>query len=390
MQQALERANREIRVLHRVIDTVYSGGDLDDVLRRVVELVMDATEADACFLHIYDPQRDVLTLRCASEPYSQMAGRVELRMGEGVAGWVAQHQTPAVIVDDKRSDPRYVYIPELGGDRYTSMLSAPLVSLGGQLVGAFNVHTEARREFGSDDVAFVMKVATLVAAVIEHVNLFRALAASERAMQELIVRATQAQETERRRLASELHDGVTQHLLALWYRVRACERALEQDPAKAASELAAARILIDEALDEARTAVSALRPTTLDDLGLVASLEALVRQAREAGLDAELESKLAVPVPEHLELPVYRIAQEGLSNVRRHAKASRVRLTLSSEASAITIDLTDDGRGFDPGAVGERSYGLRSMSDRAEMAGGSLQVQSNGGTTLRVVIPRTP
>jgi signal transduction histidine kinase len=298
-----------------------------------------------------------------------------------------------VICDDKWSDPRYRYLPELGGERYTSMASVPLVSPRGKLVGAVNIHTEARREFEDDDVAFLERVATLVAAAIEHVELFRELASTERALQALMTRSVQAQEEERRRLAAEIHDGVTQHLVSAWYRVHGAQRRFSSDPALAAADLAEAKRLIDEALAEARTAIHALRPGMLDDLGLVPSLEALARTATEAGVPAEIDARLDTPLPEHLELAVYRIVQEALTNVRKHACASRVEVRLRCEGAAVELSVSDDGVGFDVEryrlAHSQTSFGLAGISERVELVGGSLDVTSEpgAGTTVRVRVP---
>ncbi|MGH7426167.1 MAG: GAF domain-containing protein, partial [Candidatus Methylomirabilales bacterium] len=182
VSQALERAQAENQVLSRIIE-LSSGLDPGQVLDAAVDLVLEATAADACFLHLYERERGRLVLRAASEPYKAAVGTVELALGEGVAGWVARHRQVAVIPDDKWSDRRYKYFPTLGGDRYTSMLSMPLISPTGRLVGVVNLHTERRRDFTDRDIAFLSHVASLLAAAIEHAELFRELAAKEEALQ---------------------------------------------------------------------------------------------------------------------------------------------------------------------------------------------------------------
>jgi two-component system, NarL family, sensor kinase len=137
----LASVEAENRLLHRVVETITSDLGLDTVLRSVVDLVAEATRGDACFLHLWDPETDGLALRAASAGFEDAVGRVRLRRGEGVAGWAAEHRQVVAIPEDKWADPRYKYIPELGGEQFTSMLSVPVVSRSDALVGVFNVHT---------------------------------------------------------------------------------------------------------------------------------------------------------------------------------------------------------------------------------------------------------
>lgn len=228
----LTRAQAENRVLNRIIEVIFSSTDLDHLLALTCDLILEAVSGDACFVHLYDETGDRLVLGAASEPYGHLAGNIELDMGEGIAGWVAQHRDPVVIREDKWRDSRYKYIPELGGDRYQSLISVPLIAPTEKLTGVVNVHTEEERRFAKEDVAFLEHVASLVAAAIEHTRLIKELGSKERTLQRIIARTIQAQEDERRRVAMEIHDGVTQHLISIWYRLNACERMLERDPAQ--------------------------------------------------------------------------------------------------------------------------------------------------------------
>ena len=145
-------ADREAQLLFRVIDTISAGLDLDRMLQGVATLVTETTATDVCFVHLLDEKGRVLRLRGATPPFDGLAGQIELAVGEGVSGWVAEHGEPVVIVDDKTADSRYLYIPALRGEEFTSMVSVPIVTPLGHLVGVLNVHTRARREFTGADV----------------------------------------------------------------------------------------------------------------------------------------------------------------------------------------------------------------------------------------------
>ena len=334
--EALEQAQLENRVLSRIIEVLFSNGDLEEVPGGDHRPDPQATSADVCFLHRLNDRRDKIVLSAASEPYREAVGKVELKLGEGVAGWVAQHRESVVIPDNKFGDARYKYIPELGGARYRSMVSVPLISPVGSLIGVVNVHTEQQRDFQEREVAFLEHVGSMVAAAIEHATLFQELAIKEQACQRVVERTVEAQEDERRRVATEIHDGVTQQLISIYYRLNACESQLDRDTGRAREELAVARELIDAALDEARNAIYDLRPSTLDDLGLVPALEQLASRTLGPEISVAIAADLQEPLPGHLETALYRIAQEALNNVRKHseAAASKSRWRPTTKASS--------------------------------------------------------
>jgi len=384
-------AQEENRALNRIIEVFSSGVDLDRVLSAAVDLVLETTGVDACFLHLYEPEGGGrLVLREASEPYRDAIGKVKLALGEGVSGWVAVHREPVVIAHNKWADARYKYIPALGGGRYTSMLSIPLISPADRLVGVVNLHTEQHRAFGQRDIDLLSHVASLLAAAIEHASLFRELEVKEEALQRMVKRTVAAQEEERRRVATEIHDGVTQQLISIWYRVQACERLLERDLPAARGELEVAKSLIGEALNEARSAIYDLRPATLDDLGLVPAIEALTRRTFGPEVEVNVATDIPPHLPTHLETALYRICQELLNNVRKHAGAARVEVNLESETDQLRMIVIDDGRGFDVGAYQslrpETSFGLAGVTERVEMVGGRLDISSEIGRGTRAEI----
>jgi two-component system, NarL family, sensor kinase len=392
--EALNRAQAENRVLNRIIDVLFSGSDLDEVLSATTALVLEAVNADACFVHLVDDKRGGLVLRAASDPFRDMVGQVRLAIGEGVAGWVAEHRMSTVI-PDKWSDERYKYIPELGGERYSSLASIPLICPSGRLIGAVNIHTSEPRDFTPENVAFLEHVGSLVAAAIEHAALFREVFAKERALQGMVERTVQAQEEERRRVATEIHDGVTQHLISIWYRMNACERLLGKDVARAREELEVAKELIDEALVEARAAIYDLRPSTLDDLGLVPALDALATRTLGPEVEFTFVPDVVQKLPSHIETALYRMAQEAINNIRKHAEATEVQIDLEWGPGEVVMRVTDDGKGFDVQAVQSArpgtSFGLTGLAERVTLVRGRLSIDSvpGKGTRIEVRVPVT-
>jgi two-component system, NarL family, sensor kinase len=198
-------------------------------------LIVEATATDVCFVHVLDDAGRSLTLAGATPPFNGQVGRVRLPIGTGVAGWVAEHGEPAVIVDDKHADPRYLPIPALRGVDYTSMASVPMTSDLAGLVGVLNVHAVVRREFTARDIRLLTSIGRLVAGALHSARLHRRLVARERANERFTEQVIAAQETERRRLAGDIHDGISQRLVSLGYHLDAAAGTLR--PARCAAIL---------------------------------------------------------------------------------------------------------------------------------------------------------
>ncbi len=168
----MEVGARSESFLARIVSTVASSLDLDDVLRSVVQLLTEASAVHACFVYLLDDDEEALVLRCASDPFGRLAGEIRLDRAEGLAWWALEHREPAFIPDGLLDDPRVKYVPELDEDRYQSLLCVPVFARDGEAIGVISAHTEAPREFSQDDVDFIVSAASLVAAAIENARLY--------------------------------------------------------------------------------------------------------------------------------------------------------------------------------------------------------------------------
>ncbi|GAS97293.1 GAF sensor signal transduction histidine kinase [Mycolicibacterium canariasense] len=387
-------ADRELALLRELIQAASSGPGVEPLAAAAARMITAATGTDVCFVHVLDDTERSLTLTGATPPFDSEVGRIRLPLGEGVSGWVASHREPVVIIADKEADPRYRPFETLRGSDFTSMVSVPMETDPGGLVGVLNVHTVARREFGARDVELLLVIGRLIAGAMHQARLHRQLVARERAHENFVEQVIQAQEIERRRLAGDIHDGISQRLITLSYWLDAATRTVAESPAelsRAGDQLRRARELVDLTLQEARTAIGGLRPPVLDDLGLAGGLASLARSVPQLRLELDLADER---LPDHIEVALYRIAQECLQNVVKHAQAGTARLSFAVKDDTARLEIVDDGVGFDTfenplGSDEMGGYGLLSMAERAEIVGGRLNIRSRpgSGTAVTATIP---
>ena len=203
-----------------------------------------------------------------------------------------------------------------------------------------------------------------------------------------ITSAVQAREEERHRLAREVHDGPAQALANAVFQVEYCEQLAEKDPRKTKQELARLKVDLRESLAEVRYFISDLRPAALEKLGLAAALRRLVSQYESSfGIPVELDVAELARFSAAYELAIFRVVQEALQNIRKHSRATAVRMGLGWADGALVVTIEDNGVGFDPERAGQgmaRHFGLLTMRERAEVVGATLDVASSPGRGTRV------
>jgi signal transduction histidine kinase len=249
-------------------------------------------------------------------------------------------------------------------------------------IGVLVAHDKlgADRRFDSADLRLAEQFAVRAAVAVD---------LSRRVARDALRRVVRGQELERRRLARELHDETGQALTSILLGLRAVEEAKSAaDAQQAVSNL---RELVVATLQDVRRLAVQLRPKALDDFGLVPALERLAQTfAESSGIAVDLEAQLGDQrLPPDVETTLYRIVQEALTNVVKHAEARRVSIFLLRRDGAATAVIEDDGRGFDPAAASDGRLGLQGMRERVELHDGRLTVETapGSGTTLVVEVP---
>lgn len=225
----------------------------------------------------------------------------------------------------------------------------------------------------------------------QYLRLLQRLESNESEFRRLGRAVWKVQEDERRRLARELHDGIGQNLTALKHRLEQVAATLPDDDGPLQAQIRAAIALCSGTLEDARSLSRLLRPPILDDLGLAAALQWLARSLREsAGLRIDLEIEPLPPLDSELQTLLFRVAQEALNNVAKHADAHNVLLRLVVRERRLQLQVADDGRGCDPqAALASGGSGLGGMRERLRLHRGRMELHSvpGEGCRLRAVVP---
>ena len=245
-------------------------------------------------------------------------------------------------------------------------------------------------------VEIISSLTSQAAGALENARLYEALGDRERALQDLVEKLLGAQEEERRRVAYEVHDGLAQVAVAAHQNLQAFARRHAPESEKGRKELDRILSQVRATVSDARRVIANLRPTALDDLGLAAAISLEVERLREEGYQVDYEERLGSGrLPAEMEIALFRVAQEALTNMRKHAGTRWVSIELRRGDGEVYLGVRDFGRGFDPAALetlgggpGER-VGIAGMRERVSMLGGELEIQSRpgAGTSITATIP---
>jgi signal transduction histidine kinase len=303
-------------------------------------------------------------------PFWDQLARDEPIVIADIRGDAAEARAFRRLVGEDELDTTYAFI--------RSLMWVPLV-VRGRIIGILSIANATPRAFDADDAVLALGIARQAAVAIENARLH------DRARQAAILE-------ERQRLARELHDSVTQSLYGISLYAEAAGRALAAgETAPVAANLREIGETTREALGETRLLLFELRPPLLEAQGLAAALQARLQAVEaRAGLEVSFQCHGEQRLAPEKEQELFRLAQETLNNVLKHAHARRVDVCLELGANCAVLEVADDGAGFEPSVRGGGGFGLAGMRERAERVGGTLRIESSpgGGTRVRVEVPR--
>jgi len=376
-REELERAVRGLQATAAIARAVGGETELDRILELVVKRGRALIEAHDVLIMLREGDELVIV---AGAGHVQIADVARLPLAGSTAGQVLAEGRPRRIADAARE----LLIPphQLGLDHASTALLVPLVYRGQSLgvLAAFD-RLGGDGTFTRDDEqlleAFAAQAATAVATAksVEADRRRRSLAATE---------------AERHRWARELHDETLQALGGLKVLLSSATRLEDPEAMRGAMREATQQLTGD--IESLRALIAELRPPALDQLGLAPALASLA-QRTGAGNDLEIRADVELPddrrlVPE-LETTIYRVVQESLTNVVKHARASSIDIAVRCAGDAVDVSVVDDGIGFDADATAEVGFGLAGMRERVELAGGELSVLrgARAGTVIRARLP---
>ncbi len=380
LYESATRWSRQLESLNEVGNALATETDVDRLLNLLVNRLRDLIDARLVLVLLPATADELRFAAAAGEGAEELLGQTIPRTNSKSGRVLERRRSERTdsLLDDPEVDPDV-----------TRRLSArtglwvPLVAHD-RAIGVIAAHDKLSNDarFSDDDLRLAETFGARAAVAVD---------LSERVARDSLRRVVEAQELERRRLARELHDETGQALTSILLGLRSLEDALESEGSRtAAGEL---RDLVVSTLQDVRRLAVELRPKALDDFGLVPALERLTEGfAEQTGIAVDLEAALVEErLPAEVETALYRIVQESLTNVIKHARAKRVSILVTRRRSSVMAVIEDDGEGFDPAQVGEEGYGLVGMRERVALFDGRLQIESSagGGTTLAVEVPVT-
>jgi PAS domain S-box-containing protein len=381
-KRVMERAH-ELAVLHEIVGVVSRSLDLKEILDAAVVKAMEVMQMEvgtAYYLREMEgPDAEKLLVLAARHGLSaEFSDRVGPRRIRGSAIQVAaEAQQPVVWLVDNYPDAPVKQALEMEGVR--QVINVPLFAKD-QLVGAFNLGNRHERPITPEEMSLLSSIGKQIAIAVENARLY------EQAEQSAAI-------AERHRLSRELHDSVTQSLYSVTMYAEAAARLLAAgDTATATDHLHELRDTSQEALREMRLLIFELRPPVLAKVGLAAALAARLDSVEmRGGIKTELHidgEQNREQLSHGAEEELYHIAQEALNNVLKHSNAQHVWISLCFSPFETILTIRDDGIGFPPGAEGKGGMGLRSLRERADKIGATLQIETlpGAGTEIRVAV----
>jgi len=372
----------QLRTINEVGRKISSFVKLDELLPYVGNLLRETFHYYNVNIFLLESGSSKLTLKalCLSGQKGVIPVGVPLEIDEeSIVGWVAQSGEP-ILANDVSEDPRYRAVEAL---RETKSELAVPVKVGNNVIGVLDIESKEIDAFSEADLYTAQTLADQLAVAIENARLY------EETRQMAVME-------ERNRMAREIHDTLAQGFSGIILQLEAAEQAMSGDVSATERHLNQARSLARKSLAEARRSVWNLRPQALEQLRLV---EAIKQEVDKFSQSIGVNAKFSVfgarrELPPEIETGLLRICQESLANVRKHAKATEVEVSLNFNESALELSIRDNGVGLKSraasGDVNKRdTFGLISMQERARGLGGTLELQSRRGkgTLVRVVIP---
>ena len=384
-EEEIHVRNRQLAALNATSAAVSGSLELSSVLATLKKLLVEQMEIPSGGIYLYDEADDLFYLQAAWGLPDQMVSKLKTYPATGFYGDQMMLQPDAILSLEFGESSSFPLPVDDGEERqWQSYLRVPLIAKG-QIQGIAALLGAEPSLLSSEQISFFKALGQQVGVAIQNARLFEQVSAARERMRTLSQRLVQVQEAERRHIARELHDQVGQALTGLIFELEVCRRL---PPADLDRRINKAQELANELIAQVRNLSLILRPTILDDLGLLpALLWHFERYTDSTGVRVSFDyAGLERRFPAEVETAAYRVAQEALTNVARHAEVREATVHVWADMEMLCVQVEDRGAGFDAKAAIEKhaSSGVAGMRERALLLGGELNIESAPGRGARL------
>ena len=387
------RTRQQVEVSHLGLFAL-ANVELSKFLDKTVQVTAETLNAEYCEVLELLPDRDALLLRAGVGWKEGYAGDATLPAdADSLAGYTL-HSNQPVIVHDLRAERRFSAPRPLSEHGVVSGITVPITGRQ-RPFGILGAYASRLRNFSEEDINFLQSVAILLAAVIEERQAEEEVMRSRRELRNLAAHLQSVQEETRADIAREIHDEFGQALTGLKMDLSWLQKKLPKGQDALLEKTKSMLALLDQAIQAVRRIATRLRPSVLDDLGLVAAMEWQLQDFQSrTGIKGNFTSRLGErPLDRDLSTTLFRIFQETLTNIARHADADNVKISLEQRDGDLLLQVSDNGKGISEGKISDpKSFGVIGMKERALLLGGEVRIKGSRGkgTTVAVRVPLTP
>jgi signal transduction histidine kinase len=399
LEMQILRRHHQLLALTQISSAVSGVHDLDTILKIALDTVLELINGDIGGILLLDDENRTLSYRVQRGLSDRYAEAVELSLGEGIGGRVAQTGEPILLTDISR-DPRAANPDIIRAEGIKGFVSIPLKSKEA-VVGVMNIASHAEGRFGIDDMSLLSAIGDYLGTAIEQARLYDRLAEAGERYRALLQHALTAQEHERKRIARELHDETSQAITSLTLSLQAIMTIAEMKGIGDAEFMEKVRTTHSFAVHAGHEVVrlmKELRPSLLDELGMPAAIHRYAKDTLQAQ-DINLTSEFIGTderFPPEIEVTLFRVSQGLIGNIIEHSEAKNVTIKLECNANECSLYIEDDGKGFDVSKLTRvdpsgRGAGLFTIKERVNLVGGHCKVNSRPGkgTKVTVKVPLT-
>lgn len=386
-----------LMALSRVSAAISGLHELDAILKIGLDNVLNIMNGTVGGIMLLDEPSQTLCYRVCHGLSDKYAEEMRLKLGEGIAGKVAQSGR-AVLLEDISSEPNAARIELVRLEGLRAFISVPLRARD-NILGVMNVASHVPRHFTKEDIHLLHSIGDQLGTAIEQAILQERLRKARERLRKLARQNLVAEEEERRRIARELHDETSQSLSGIALQLEAliemAAKSGNQD-AQFIDRLKKVQSLTVHVHKEVSRIISNLHPTVLDTLGLVAAVRQHAKNALQPlNINVTIEVKgTEMRFPPDVEAALFRVIQGAIGNIAEHSKAKNASIVLEYQPNEFSLSVSDDGQGFDVSKVTDieksgRGRGLFSMRERIGFLGGTSGIESKigAGTTAWAKIP---